>query len=297
MAQSSGARAPQPVTRTIFPLYRDSGESEGFAALPPRVLLAQEAHHGGPWVTPTYRHPFHTLSLVIAGHAKVTVRGVDHVRQGGSVLLFSPGIPYRAASLAPDLVYHSFILSFALGSKVSLPVSFPETRREPVGLVMEEARRLFHSPRVDQATLKALVLEVLSHAFAGDPVVEPVGPRLARRTREYLETRLGEPFSLARLAAQEKLGPSHFAHLFKKATGTSPREYYFAVKLSAAKRLLLETPEAIAGVSQILGFSSVHHFSRFFANQAGTPPATWRREQQARHTRPQPLPTDGNPSI
>lgn len=285
------------MTRKILPLYRAPATTDDFAAVAPRVLLAQEAWHGGRWVLPTYRHPFYTLSLLIEGRAKVTVKGVGHLRHPGSVLLFSPGVPYRASNLAPDLIYHSFILSFETGARENLPVEFSDARVEPVRLAMEQARRLCAARQVDQVSLKALVLEILSHAYAVDTVVEAVGPRLARRTRQYLETHLAEPFSLARLAAMENLGSSRYAYLFRKATGVSPRDFFMSMKLSVAKHLLLETPDAIAEVSGKLGFSSVHHFTRFFASHGGTPPATWRREMQGKHPRPMILPVGADPTI
>jgi AraC-like DNA-binding protein len=285
------------MTRKTLPLYRAPARAGDFASIMPRVLLAQESWHGGRWVLPAYRHPFYTLSLLIEGHAKITVKGADHVRTPGSVLLFSPGVPYQATQLSPDRVYHSFILSFVTGSKETLPVDFADARIEPVRLAMEQARRLCAARRLDHVALKTLVLEILSHAYAVDPVVEAIGPRLARRTREYLEAHLGEPFSLARLAALENLGSSRYAHLFKKATGVSPRDCFLSMKLSAAKQLLLSTHDGVAEVSEKLGFSSVHHFTKFFASHAGTPPATWRRNMQGKHPRPRILPIGADPTI
>src|SRR5262245_22719735 len=55
-----------------------------------------------------------------------------------------------------------------------------------------------------------------------------------------MQRRIGEPLSIAQLAAGANLSPSRFNHLFRDATGCSPARYLREVRLEHA-RLLLES--------------------------------------------------------
>jgi len=55
-----------------------------------------------------------------------------------------------------------------------------------------------------------------------------------------------------------------------------PKAYFISLKIEEAKRLLSETPMNVTEISQMLGFSSVHYFSRLFKSKTGMTPTEYR---------------------
>ncbi len=71
---------------------------------------------------------------------------------------------------------------------------------------------------------------------------------------------------------------SYFSKLFKKMVGISFRDYICSKRISLAKRLLLEEPNAkIAFVAYQCGYHDVSYFSRIFKKKTGISPGVFRQ--------------------
>ncbi|MBW6422486.1 AraC family transcriptional regulator [Rhizobium sp. XQZ8] len=88
--------------------------------------------------------------------------------------------------------------------------------------------------------------------------------------------------SVADMAAAVGLSESWFANVFKQTTGKTPLQWQQAKRVDSAKKLLLESDLAVAGIAAQLGFSDQAHFTKVFRQVAGETPAAWRRMQQGR---------------
>jgi AraC-like DNA-binding protein len=66
-----------------------------------------------------------------------------------------------------------------------------------------------------------------------------------------------------------------------QARGTSFREVRNEARFEIAAQLLLETKLGIADVAQMLGYSELSAFTRFFAGATGLPPSEWRKRALA----------------
>ena len=71
--------------------------------------------------------------------------------------------------------------------------------------------------------------------------------------------------------------PFHFTRLFTAAVKIPPGKYLTALRLHAAKRLLLEGTDAVIDVATAVGFDSLSSFSRAFRQGVGLPPGGFRR--------------------
>jgi AraC-like DNA-binding protein len=80
---------------------------------------------------------------------------------------------------------------------------------------------------------------------------------------------------LARLAG---MSPSHFATVFRRATGLTPLAYLTERRLERAREMLAGGTQPITAVAQAVGFDDPLHFSRRFRARFGLGPAAWRRQ-------------------
>lgn len=96
------------------------------------------------------------------------------------------------------------------------------------------------------------------------------------RAQQYLREHVGTRVSVARLAALAQLSPSHFAALFRQATGTSVLRYQTRLRMSRARELLDTTDRSIAEIARALGYADPFYFSRQFRSVHGTSPTDYR---------------------
>ena len=103
------------------------------------------------------------------------------------------------------------------------------------------------------------------------PPPEAFGP-VVRVMRERLTTGL----TLADMADVACLSPFHFLRVFHRAFGVPPGHFFTALRMDAAKRLLLTTTESVVDVCYGVGYSSPGTFSTRFAQLVGETPSGYR---------------------
>ncbi|HET7463244.1 MAG TPA: AraC family transcriptional regulator [Longimicrobium sp.] len=117
-----------------------------------------------------------------------------------------------------------------------------------------------------------------------------------------MRERYAEPLTLESLARVAHCSAFHFNRVFHEVTGASPGQYLAAVRLEAAKRLLLTTGLSVAAVCFEVGYGSVGTFTTLFKRFVGVSPH--RLRSIARETRPllaalpapRAAPDDGSPA-
>ena len=105
----------------------------------------------------------------------------------------------------------------------------------------------------------------LSHQMAIERVI------LAMRER------LHEPLSLEDLADIAHLSPCHFSRVFHRLIGVPPSEFLAALRMDAAKRLLLTTSLSVTDICFEVGYTSLGSFTTRFTQLVGMPPRQLRQ--------------------
>ncbi|MCX8004016.1 MAG: AraC family transcriptional regulator [Burkholderiaceae bacterium] len=88
---------------------------------------------------------------------------------------------------------------------------------------------------------------------------------------------LGQPLTVAALAAVVGFSPAQFARLLKNTTGQSPHQYVLQIRLGRARELVLQDKLSLAAIAVETGFSSQSHMTSAFARMFGAPPGEMRR--------------------
>ncbi|WP_428485663.1 helix-turn-helix domain-containing protein [Rhodopila sp.] len=103
-----------------------------------------------------------------------------------------------------------------------------------------------------------------------------LAPWQFRRVRAYADANLDADPSVADLAGECRLSPSHFARAFSTSTGTSPHRWLVNRRIGRAKALLLGGEE-LCQIALACGFADQSHFTRVFVRSEGQSPGRWRR--------------------
>jgi AraC family transcriptional regulator len=99
-----------------------------------------------------------------------------------------------------------------------------------------------------------------------------LAPRRLSRVLEYMRERLGGELSLADMAAAAEISPSHFAVLFKRATGMSPHRYALNQRIERARELLQDVAIPISEIAAQTGFADQSHLTRVMRRHTGLTP-------------------------
>jgi AraC-like DNA-binding protein len=96
--------------------------------------------------------------------------------------------------------------------------------------------------------------------------------RAVERVISFMRKHFAEPISLQDMADIAVLSPYHFSRVFHSITQISPRRFLAALRLEAAKRLLLETESSVTDVCFDVGYNSLGTFTTQFTQSIGLSP-------------------------
>ncbi|MBD5170025.1 MAG: AraC family transcriptional regulator [Oscillibacter sp.] len=240
---------------------------------------------------PHHFHDYYVLGLMEAGHRRLFCKNVDYIIGPGDILLFQPGDSHGCASSGGEkLDYRSLHIPqetmLALAEEVT-GVREPPVFSENVIRDQEMAENLLRLHRMvmegSREFEKEEVLLLLAARLVeryGRTVSPPVcaGDEVARACA-YMEAHFSERVALDQLCRESGLSKSALLRAFTGSRGVTPYRYLQALRIGQAKILLEQgIPPAEAGLRT--GFSDQSHFSRFFTQFIGLPPAAYARMYQ-----------------
>jgi AraC-like DNA-binding protein len=88
----------------------------------------------------------------------------------------------------------------------------------------------------------------------------------------HLENEIVDDLSIAEIAAMCNVSINHFRHLFTEFSGMTPIKYRQSHKLIRAQNLLEAEGLTVSEISDMLGFSDISYFSRWFKKLSGISP-------------------------
>ena len=100
------------------------------------------------------------------------------------------------------------------------------------------------------------------------------------RALALIHERLGEAWTVAKLAAKAGLSRSAFTVRFTKVVGESPQAYLIRVRMQRAARLLREQDDSLGRITLAVGYESESSFNKAFKRQYRKTPGQFRREQR-----------------
>jgi AraC family transcriptional regulator len=96
------------------------------------------------------------------------------------------------------------------------------------------------------------------------------------RVIKYMYDNLAEEITIDDMARTAMFSKFHFSRIFRAVTGISPGRFLSAIRLQAAKCLLVSTSLSVTDICFQAGYNSVGTFSSRFAAVVGIPPTVYR---------------------
>lgn len=189
-------------------------------------------------------------------------------------------VPHRALECFAEEVGVSAVAS----------LSFDRTLPDPILLSIAHilAQAEYQGEERNMLFIDQLAMSLLSHFLttygAMRQAQKPFGGLASwqkRRALEVMHAQLAASISIADVARECRLTPSHFARAFRRTTGEAPYQYLTRLRLQRSKELMRESPLPLVDIALLCGFSDQSHFTRVFTRRIGTSPGSWRRSNQS----------------
>ena len=130
--------------------------------------------------------------------------------------------------------------------------------------------------------LQETIIRLLQSEFIGKKNDRPVtGARqhyqdeLLEKILTYIDETIYEPLSIAELCQKFSMSRSSLQILFKENMDISPKKYINEMKLEKSRQMICENKYTISEIALMLGFNSIHYFSRAFTQKYHMAPSEY----------------------
>ncbi len=128
---------------------------------------------------------------------------------------------------------------------------------------------LFSLIRSSESSVKTMLYTEKSKRIAENSIVCSV--------ENYLNNNVYSEVTLQDICNKFLISKTYLCRIFKALTGKSPIDYFIELKIKEAKKLIREDEYNITQISDKLGYSSIHHFTRMFKRVTGFSPLTYKK--------------------
>ena len=262
---------------------------------------------------PGERHNFWEFQCVDKGSAKVQTDDNVHILNRGQVIFHRPNEFHNLTAVgqtAPNIV----VISFACTSPCmeffeKRILTLSDTERNLIGMIIAEAGKCIASPLNDPYLQKMeikkdslfgsqqLILLYLQELLISmirrytlPQISTPVnrlpapknGSDIYNKIIFYLEEHIREFVTIEDICHDNLIGRSQLQKLFREQHQCGIIEFFTDMKVEFAKQLIRENQLNFTQISDFLGYSSIHYFSRQFKKVTGMTPSEYSTSIKAR---------------
>ncbi|MCI9339725.1 MAG: AraC family transcriptional regulator [Dorea sp.] len=257
-------------------------------------------------------HDFWEFLCVDKGEVNVTAGSETTTLKRGDIAFHQPNEFHSVQAtgkIAPNLVVISFhcedeAMAFFCGKTLKID----ETERNILASIIIEARRCFDCrlddpylqnmprKRPDMFGAEQLICLYLEHLLIhlirrySNPlalqkeIAKAEIPKSTKsksdaeifsRVTDYLALRIAAAVSIEQICRDNLVGRSQLQKIFKERCGMGIIEYFTLLKINAAKEMIRTGHLNFTQISEQLGYSSIHYFSRQFKKSTGMTPSEY----------------------
>lgn len=251
-------------------------------------------------------HDFWEFCCVDKGEVNVISGTTPHSLRKGQIVFHKPNEFHTLKAngkIAPNLVVMSFhCKSPCMDFFADKILEINDTERNLLAQIIIEARRCFTTPLDDpylqklgrtepspfaseqliRIYLEQMLLQMRRRYMDNQPSTPPVksikrtnDTQIYERIVSYLENQICEHITIEEVCRENLIGRSQLQKLFRERNGCGVITYFSKLKIGLAKQLIREHHLNFTQISDHLGYTSVHYFSRQFKKITGMTPSEY----------------------
>lgn len=240
-------------------------------------------------------HDFPELVYVASGENNVIIDGENHLVHQGEAIIFAP-LSYHIGS-EENGEMTLYIISFDVLSPLpaelyNRTLSLTKKQKAVISEIFATGLELFsivppsseekgmffngkggdNDLQIIKNNLELLLLSLLENVRLKN-YDEPTNEKMS--VIEFLRKNLRENLTLEEIAHACSMSTSRLKRMFDGGVIS----YFNELKISHAKELIRNTDMNISQISEALGFTSLHYFSRLFKAKIGISPSEYKKRQ------------------
>lgn len=284
---------------------RQSNKKEIFVS---RIVTVLYLENASDFVFGGESHDFWEFNYIDKGQMVVTVDGNEYLLKSGEMVFFKPNefhsLEARGLS-APNHTVVSFVSNsdamkyfrnkiIALNSQERKLLSIllreglsayrPINNKPPIMGMEEKENAPIGAVQMTFNLLEEFLITLLRRSESGisigtrliSPMYDERVPDRIKEVARYMEQNISENLTVLQIAKQFSLSESALKKMFSSDVGCGVTDFFNSMKIEKAKEYIRENEKNFTQVSEELGFSSIHYFSRLFKKKTGMTPTEYR---------------------
>lgn len=209
-----------------------------------------------------------------------TVNGKEYPIKKGAVLFAKPGdvryshLPFCCKFLHFNLTDKALIQ----GVEKIPPFVFLSEPNRAEALFCEILSLMYSTDPIDHIAAGAKLI-LLLHLLCNEKTDDSGVIALAKA---YMQQNYKDNISVGAVAETCNISPAYLHKIFKSTLGITPGEYLQDLRISTAKKFLMNTDAPIIEIAFRCGFNSQSYFSDCFKRAVGESPKDFRRNRKER---------------
>ena len=262
------------------------------------------------FVFPGESHDFWEFICVDKGSVKICMDDTELTLHKGDIAFHQPNEFHNVCTysqIAPNLVVISFRCNSPLMDFFKKKVfKIDERERTLLAKIVVEAQQLFESPLDDPYTtemirrkhtpigseqlirmhIEDLLLGLIRRYSVEEPQIPlPITKSVVdifKRVTAYMEENISSRLTIDRICRDNMIGRTQLQNVFQKEAGMGVIEYFSKMKIENAKHMIRIGYLNFTQISEQLGYTSIHYFSRQFKKLSGMTPSEYASSVKAK---------------
>lgn len=232
-------------------------------------------------------HPFWELTYVDRGTLKTIVDGQTYTLQQGECLFYSPQQFHSQESLNDEnlcFMTLTFDMSIEHNRHLSNRI-FHSTRKVKdllENILKEQQHPNLYTEDLILCYLKEIIIELVRNQRmgSGDRLLETdvqnnAENNIVVKAKDYIHQHIDKKLTIGSIARTIPISSSYLSKIFKKHTDMTIVDYMNEYRLKKSKELIRHSCYNFTEIATILGFNSVHYFSKQFKKRYGITPTMY----------------------
>ncbi len=261
--------------------------------LKPRLLYTGDLKKREGWSEKPHRHAFCEIIFIADGSGHVIIEKEEYDVKRGDIIIYNPGVLHAEKSSESEPLEIKFMALDRL-EITDLPKNhllppeydFIYSAGEYADLFQEKFNQMSAEFEISDVfyveiaesiarTLVMYILRIIDHCKENSSLFG--SNKNFNLALQYINENYRNELSLETIASNCFLNKYYLSHLFTRLQGMSIGKYILSLRMSEAKRRLLNTNDSVALIGNSVGFHDTGHFCRIFKKETGLTPLQYRK--------------------
>lgn len=271
-----------------------------------RIVTVHYFEYAKDYVFEGEKHDFWEFLVVDKGEVEVMADDRGYRLKQGEIIFHKPNEFHNVwanGKVAPNLIVVSFeCKSPAIRYFEHKIMSIGDFEKNLLAQIIREAKEAYASPLNDprmeklerntrsrfgceqliRINLEQLLIRMIRMGDSikrdvrlSSSVKERSEDDLTSKIQNFLEQKISESLTFDEVCRYSSLSRTHLKVIFKEKTGLGVMEYFKSLKIEEAKKLIREGNHNFTQIADMLGYTSIHYFSRHFKKVTGMTPSQY----------------------